>query len=246
MLPYRRPGRPCRAVRPLSLSAHCLQLLPQSALPQVSVARQCPLERGTPRRFTAGPIFPCRVHSTRGGRGDRLSEQSCGVCALVPRGSPDAAHDRGRSATLGSANRLDRRAAHLGPDAAVSSSRALYRTRRRPQPRWATVGGLSCGLLSARPCALALLSHALLSLAPESVCAAAPPVLLDPCPAGGCRALCRLPHPAAHHRVGGLRQAALWRPTTRTGLSGPLYTPSSDRQSSLGSHRQRSCLLPLA
>src|SRR4029077_5736114 len=102
--------------------------------------------------------------------------------------------------------------------------------------RWPTVGGLSDGFLSARPCALPLLSRSLLSLTPGGLCAAASPVLLYSYSACRGRSLYRLPRSATHCRVGGLRQAALWRTPTSPGLSGPLYAWRGDRQSSLGCH----------
>src|SRR5262249_37256311 len=96
------------------------------------------------------------------------------------------------------------RAPHLEPDAAVSSACALYRAWWRPQPRWPTVGGLSGGLLSARPGALPLLSLSLLSLAARGVCAAAPPVLLHPRAARGGRTLRHLSRSPAKCRMGGV------------------------------------------
>ena len=62
-LPHRRARRPRRAVRRLRPPAHRLQLVPQSALPEVPVARPRAMARGPPGRTARTcPVLPRRLH----------------------------------------------------------------------------------------------------------------------------------------------------------------------------------------
>ncbi len=75
--------RPCRALRRLRPYAHRLQLLPQSPLPEVPMARGGAMAGGARGRAPAGALFPRGVHAAGRGRRDRLSEQGGGLWTSV-------------------------------------------------------------------------------------------------------------------------------------------------------------------
>ena len=66
--------RPCRSLRRLWRDAHRLQLVPQSALPEVPRSGAGAMASPPAGRTVAGSLFPPRVHAARADRGCRLPE----------------------------------------------------------------------------------------------------------------------------------------------------------------------------
>jgi len=75
-LPHGGARRPCRALRGLRRYSHCLQQLPQPALPQVSGRRRQGMARRTRSRTAARRLFPPRVHAAGSDRRYCLPQQS--------------------------------------------------------------------------------------------------------------------------------------------------------------------------
>src|SRR5271156_4126403 len=137
-----------RCLRP---PTHLLQLLPQSSLPKVPVARPCPVVGGSPIRTPGHALLPRRLHRAARDRRHRPSQQGTGLRHPVPRRRRNLAHDRRRSQAPRRRDRLLRRPPHLGADAAPSSAPPLRRHRRRSLWRRQPLDRLPVHLLSARP-----------------------------------------------------------------------------------------------
>jgi integrase/recombinase XerD len=75
--------RSCRGLRGLRRDAHRLQLVPQSALSEVSGGRTGAMAGRSAGRTVAGSLFPPRVHDARADRGHRFPEQGRRLCDPV-------------------------------------------------------------------------------------------------------------------------------------------------------------------
>src|SRR5215217_6054479 len=115
---------------------HRLQLVSQSALPQVSITGQGSLAASTPRRSLAGGVLPCGLHLARATRFGSVAEQTSRLQPVILCRFGDPAHDRGRPAPPWRGHRLSDGAAYVGPNTASPSASALCRSRR-----WSISGG---------------------------------------------------------------------------------------------------------
>ena len=87
--------RPRRCLRGLRALAHCLQQLPQSALPQMPERRCAHLAGRARSRPAAGRLLPCRLHASHRDCGHRPAEQGDRLRFAVPRSVGDDDDDRG-------------------------------------------------------------------------------------------------------------------------------------------------------
>ena len=101
VLPHGGARRPCRALRRLRPHGHCLQQLPQPALPEVSGRRRDGMARRAGGRPASGCVLPCGVHAAGGHCGHRLSEQGRDLRHPVYSLGRDHDRHRGRSQAPG-------------------------------------------------------------------------------------------------------------------------------------------------
>ena len=158
--------------------------------------------RAACRSNTSTSSSPCRSRS----RPSPTRTRRVRLRHPVPRHRRDPAHDRRRSQAPGRRDRLHRRPAHLGPEAAASPAPALCRARRRHLARRPALDRLPAGLLPARARAVAAVPPPV----PRRSCGGVRRQRAALLQRAGCR--CRTPRPSP----------STWRPRpTPSGWSTP-------------------------
>src|SRR5881296_2999749 len=117
-------------MRPMRASPHRLQLLPQSALSQVSVHSQGSVARREGQGTAPRAVLSRRVYHPRTACATGITEPAGLLQFVVPGSVRDAAANRCRSPASGSEDRLSGCAAHLEPEPATSSPCPLCRAGR--------------------------------------------------------------------------------------------------------------------
>ena len=154
-VPNRGARRPRRGLRRLRRDARRLQLLPQSALSEVSGASasamagrrdkpnccRFPISTSSSRCPRRSPPSPSRTRPSSMRSCSRAAAEAMTTLAANPR-------------RLGAQDRRRRRPAHLGAGADASSPRPLRRAGRRPVARWHALDRRATELLSGRQAAL--------------------------------------------------------------------------------------------
>ncbi len=138
-----------RALRGLCARTRRLQLLPESALPEVSGRGGAAMARRPRGRAPAGSLLPRRLHPAGRDRRHRVPEQGRRLRPAVPERLRDADHHRRRSEASGRPRRPHRRAPHLGLGADPPSACPRHRSRRRPVAGRVALDRLQAWLLSA-------------------------------------------------------------------------------------------------
>jgi len=103
-------------------SPHCLQQLPQSALPTVSVYSPGCVASGEGQGTTSGAVLSRRVYHPGATCATGIAEPASLLRVVIPGGIRDVAGNRRRSPAAGSEDRLSGGAAHLEPEPAIEPS----------------------------------------------------------------------------------------------------------------------------
>src|ERR1019366_1572989 len=136
---------------PLRGSCLLVQLVPQSALSQVSGPRSRPVATGPPSPTLAYPLRPCHLHSSSSARPSGPAEQEGHLRSLVPHLCRYAAGSGARSPPSRRRNRLLRRAPYLESETRAPPPSALCGSGRWSLARPPVLDPLARSLLSPRP-----------------------------------------------------------------------------------------------
>src|SRR5262249_54955603 len=137
------------------------------------------------------------------------------------------------------------RASHLGPELVAPSTCPWGGSGRGTGSRWVTLGILPPPVLPARTCAQRSLSRQILVLPGASLCPRAGSLSRSTGADGGSAGLCGPADGNDPDGVGGLRQAAVWRPPARASVPGTLHAPGGDLEPPLGRYAGRPGAFPL-
>ena len=158
-LPHGGARGPCRALRELLAHHHRLQLLPQSALPEVPGRGGSGMAGGARGRAAAGAVLSRGFHAAGSDRRHRLSEQGRHLRPAVQGIVRDHAHNRRRSQASRRSHRHLVRPAHLGLGTDPPPACAHDRARRRLLARWQELDLMPTTLLPVSGSVVSLVSR---------------------------------------------------------------------------------------
>src|SRR5712691_571951 len=211
-------------MHPLRTSRHLLQLVPQSALPEVSGRSSRSLARSASPGASPNALRPCGLHPTSSFGPVGIAEQEGRLRSPVSHQCGNASRSRSRSPTSRCRDRLLQRAAHLESKTRTSSACTLRGAGRRAVRRWHALDQTTLRLLfSSRQGARRCLSRQVPRSAPARLSGWPAPLsgrLKAPRSAENICCLAETPVPKG---LGSLLETPLRRPRACAPLSGPLH-----------------------
>src|SRR5216684_6314383 len=232
---YRCTRRSSRSVHPLRASRHhLLQLLPKSALPEVSDRCSGTLDRSTSKRTSPDALRPCGLHTSSAARGAGFAEQESHLRSAVPHQCGNTSRSRSRSETPRRGNRLLHRAAYLESEARAPSPCPLRHSRRWPVIRSHPLGKITRSVLSSHPRAPSCFPRQVCCCSPAGLSRRPTQLPWKPDLSRPAQDLRRLATAAVQKGLGGVLETTLRWPGVRAPVFGSLHPSCGHLQSSLG------------